>query len=504
MDFGKALDDLIAVFSPERALRRRSFRDAYFGYDAGSPTRKDLPFGVDGRAESINSASRNTLRARARNLERNSDVMGGMLYALENNVVGSHINMQAMSSDKKFNERIEQLFHDWEHCENCDITGQQNLTELTKLALRRIKVDGGILATYVYDKDSKYGLKIQMREVDELVNDNEPKLENGNIVSNGVEMTPYGKPVFYYLNRYDANGFSMEMTPEKVKAENVDFLWKKERPSQYREIPPMARSITRISDIDDYTNAVAFQQKTNACTSAFIETDNQTATVGRMANTNDGERLRELRAGSVIYLRPGEKMKQFSPNGQGTEMENFVITELRMISASHGLSLESATRNVERVNYSSARQNMLADQLTYKEWQQFLIEHFLRKLYVRFVKNCWLLGLLDDTNFNPNNMDYYKAVWLTEGLPWIDPKKEADANTIQLANGGLSFQKFCADNGVDWRERLKEMAEVQKLADELGVKLNYIETVKSLGEKGGEENGNGKDSKNGNENGDIE
>ena len=114
------------------------------------------------------------------------------------------------------------------------------------------------------------------------------------------------------------------------------------------------------------------------------------------------------------------------------------------------------------------------------------------------------MGLLSDTSFNPNDPSYYEAKWLTEGLPWIDPKKEADANTIQLSNGGLSFQKYCADNGVDWRERLEEMAEVQKYANELGVKLNYIELVKQLNERGGEENGDGKNQKGSNEDGNAE
>ena len=501
MDFGKALDDFIAVFSPETALRRRSFRDSYIAYEAAIPTRKDLGFGADGRAEELNSTSRQILRRRARDLERNSDIMSGLLYALENNVVGSRINMQASSNDKEFNEKIEKLFHDWEHCENCDVTEHQNLTEIARMVVRRIKIDGGILATYVYDKKSKYGIKLQMREVDELVGTSEPKLVNGNIIANGIEMTTYGKPIAYFLNTYDANGMTEDLTPQRIEAKNVDFLWDKERASQFREIPSVAKSITRISDIDDYTNAVAFQQKTMACTSAFIETDNYNTTPGRMANTRDGNRLKDLRAGSVTYLNPGEHVKQFSPSGQATEMENFVVAELRMISASHGLSLESATRNVERVNYSSARQNMLADQQTYKVWREFIIEHFLRKLYRRFVESCYLMGLLKDTRFDPDNEDYYNAKWLTEGLPWIDPKKEADANTIQLSNGGLSFQKYCADNGVDWRERLEEMAEVQQYADELGVKLNYIELNKQLNERGGEENGYGKNQESGDEDG---
>lgn len=504
MDFGKKLDNFIAIFSPETALRRRNFREAYGAYDAAMPTRKDLGFGVDGRAEQLNSASRNTLRTRSRNLERNSDVMGALLYALENNVIGAKLNMQAASNDKEFNAKIEKLFHDWEHAENCDVTGQQSLTEIARMVVRRVKVDGGILATYTFDRNSKYGTKIQMREVDELITYSEPKLPNGNVVSNGVEMTPFGKPIAYMLNRYDANGLTDDLTPERIPAERVDFLWNKERTSQFREIPSMAKSITRIADLDDYTNAVAFQQKTMACTSAFIETDNFNTAPGRIANASNNQRLKDLRAGSVTYLKPGERMKQFAPSGQATEMENFVVTELRMIAAAHGLSLESATRNVERVNYSSARQNMLADQQTYKVWREFIIEHFLRKLYIRFIDNCYLMGLLDDTTFNPNDTSYYEAKWLTEGLPWIDPKKEADANTIQLSNGGLSFQKYCADNGVDWRERLEEMAEVQKYANELGVKLNYIELVKQLNERGGEENGYGKNQEGSNENGNAE
>ena len=232
MDLGKTLDNIIAIFSPENALRRRSFREAYGAYDAAMPTRKDLPFGVDGRAEQLNSASRRVLRMRTRNLERNSDVVGGLLYALENNVIGSKINMQAASNDSNFNAVIEKLFHDWEHSEHCDITGQQNLTEIARMVVRRVKVDGGVLATYVFDKNSKYGIKIQMREVDELVEQSEPKLPNGNIVANGIEMTPFGKPIAYMLNRYDANGVTEELTPERIPAERVDFLWNKERSSQ--------------------------------------------------------------------------------------------------------------------------------------------------------------------------------------------------------------------------------------------------------------------------------
>lgn len=485
MNIGNALDNFIAIFSPETACKRRSFREAYYGaYDAASPTRKDMPFGIDGRAEQLNSSSREIILKRCRDAERNSDIVNAMIYALQNNVIGSKINMQADSPSKKFNERIEALFHEWEHAENCDITEAQSLTEIARMAVARYIVDGGVLFTYVIDRKSLIPLKIQVREVDEIVNTSVAKTEKGNVICNGIEMTPYGKPVAYHLIKYDPNGLAQDLNDDIVPAENVDFLWLKNRPSQFREFSPMARSVVRANDIDDYNEAISFKAKVDACTSAFVETDNYNSQPGRPTNNAKGERVTQLNGGSVKYLRPGEKLKTFIPAGQSTEFENFMVAQLRIFASSHGLSLESASRNVERVNYSSARQNMLADQQTYKALRNFFVEHFLRKLYKRFVNVCYIAGLLDGVGFNPNDPIFYNAKWLTEGLPWIDPLKEANANTIQLGNGGMSFQEYCANNGADWRERIEQMAEVKKYAEELGVNLNFIVPEQQTQEEG--------------------
>ena len=475
MGLGETLDNIIAVFSPEMAVRRRNFRLELKGaYDASSPTRKDMPFGVDGRAEQLNSGSRDIVLKRCRDVERNSDILNAMIYSLQNNVIGSKINMQASSPSKKFDARIEELFHNWEHAENCDITESQSLTEIARMVLARYIVDGGIIVTYVTDKKSSIPIKIQLREVDEIVPTSIPKTDGGNVICNGIEMTTYGKPVAYYLRQYDPNGMAEDLNSERIEASRVDFVWNRTRPSQFREMSQLARSVVRINDIDDYNDTVAFKAKVDACTSAFIETDNNMSQPGRNVNTEKGERITKVQGGSVKYLRYGEHFKQFTPSGQATEFENFIVTQLRILAASHGLSLESASRNVERVNYSSARQNMLADQQTYKALRNFIIEHFFRKLYKRFINACWLAGLLDGFDFDPSDPRFYEAKWLTEGLPWIDPLKEANANTIQLGNGGMSFQEYCANNGADWKERLEEMAEVKKYAEQLGVDLNFI------------------------------
>ena len=482
---GNLVDDVKSIFAPESAAKSKAERMGYFGYEAASPTRKDSGFPWDGPAEGINNASRATLRARARDLERNNPITNSIIVAIKNNVVATGFNMQARSNNEVFNQRIEELWEEWSHYENCDYTKHQSLDDLLKLIARRKQVDGGILVTFPIDRNRMIPLTIQLHEVDELTSEN-VAIPNGNIITDGVECTAEGLPVAYWITQTDPAGIILS-EPKRIRAENALFLWDRTRVSQFREITPMASTIVPTKDLGDYANAVAFQQKTAACTSVFVETTNSASTMGRMAAQENGKsNIEQIKGGRVQYLNPGETAKMLIPSGQAAEVGNYLPLQQRMIAAAQGLSLESTSRNVERVNYSSARQNLLADEITYKQMRKELIEYFLRPLYKRFVQVCYLAGLLDGTGFDINDLQYYRAVWLAPSLGWIDPKKEAEANVINLQNGGKSFQQYCAEQGADWRERIDEMAEAQEYAESKGVQLTYTQTKTTADENRGD------------------
>ena len=486
---GSFVDDVKSIFSPESALKSKATRMGYFGYEASHQTRKDNVFPWDGPAEGMNKASRHTLRARARDLERNNPITNSIIMALRNNVIATGFNMQARSNNDAFNKRIEELWEEWSHCENCDYTKCQSLDDLLKLIVRRKYVDGGILVTFPIDINRDIPLTIQLHEVDELTSENVTLLDN-NIISDGVECTQDGIPIAYWITQEDVDGILLA-EPKRIKAEDAIFLWDRTRVSQFREITPMASTIVTTKDVGDYNNAVAFQQKTAACTSVFVETTNTAGAIGRIAQAESKQsNVEQIKGGRVQYLAPGETAKMLIPSGQAAEVGNYLPLQQRMIAAAQGLSLESTSRNVERVNYSSARQNLLADEVTYKQMRKDIIEYFLRPLYKRFVKICYLVGLLDGTGFKPDDKQYYKAVWLAPSLGWIDPKKEAEANTINLMNGGKSFQQYCAEQGADWRDRIDEMAEVNEYAESKGVTLSFNTTNNSgWDEKGDETDG---------------
>lgn len=493
---GDYIDDIKSVFSPRRAAISKAERAAYWGYSAAQETRKDSGISLmdNAMADSVDRASRNVLRARARNLERNSITAGGIDKAFTNNVIGIGFNMQAQSPSDTFNNRIEELWDEWCHHENCDWTKQQSLDDLIELILRRLLYDGGILATFPLDPKREIPLTIQLHEVDEL-DDSLVNAENGNIIVNGVEMTDTAVPVAYWLTQTTPDGYT-PLPPLRYSADDVIFLWKRTRVSQFREVTPFHAAISPAQDLKDYNDAISFQQKTAACTSVYIETDNTINAPGRAINTNDNRRIEHIEGGSVKYLNNGEHAKFLLPTGQANEADNHIATQQRGIASVFGLSLESTSRNVERVNYSSARQNLVIDTVTYDRMKNYLKEYFLRPLYKRFVQICYLKGLLKGTGFELGNKKFYEAKWLTSSVGWIDPLKEAQADTILLANGGVSFQDYVAKHGQDWRERIDEMAEVQAYAKEKGVNLSFSMEDSNINSDNGKEDNNGEENQN--------
>lgn len=445
-----------------------------YAYDASRESRADEPFDkLATQGEIMRGMERPILLARARALERTNPLIGAILSALKNNVIGTGFNMQARSPDEKFNKRIEELWKDWEHHENCDYTQQQGLTDLLKLILCRYFVDGGILITFPMDKEREIPLTIQLHTVDSFDSLEGFKADKNHVLVDGIEMDTGGKVIAYWIKQTLSDGYT-EIEPIRVDAKDAIYLWNKSMPNQSREITQLARDIIPAKDLMDYINVVAMQQKLMASMAIFVERDQgATGVVGRGINTTDGKRIEKFEGGTISYLRNGERMKQPMPTGQASEVGNYMPLQQRLISADLGLSLESTARNVERVNYSSARQNLLSDKVTYDTMKKTLVEYVLRPLYKRFIDVCELKGYLDDTSFKRGDKRFYKADWLAPSIGWIDPRKEAEANSINLMNGGKSFQEFCAEQGVDWRERINAMKEVQDYAKQQGVELSF-------------------------------
>lgn len=166
------LDRLIGWISPQAGAQREAWRQALEEmrhYDAGSYGRPNANwYATNQSAEYTDRYSRDTVRARARDLERNSDIMASVISSFIRNVVGKGVILQAETENAELNKEIEKLWKIWTKKRNCDITGTQSLNQMLRMAVRRKKVDGGILFVKRYTSGGVLPFKLQLFEVDEL------------------------------------------------------------------------------------------------------------------------------------------------------------------------------------------------------------------------------------------------------------------------------------------------------------------------------------------------
>ncbi|MGN8636603.1 phage portal protein [Eubacterium pyruvativorans] len=504
------LDKAISVFSPGWAVRRLASRQVKeqlqkgWAYDSGAGGARNYNWRVaNDSAQQTDKWDRNRVRARARDLERNSDQMNAVIDAVVRNVYGPGWELQAKVGDgerrdyTKVNKQIEAAWKRWKKARNCDITCNQSFDEIIRMCVRRKKVDGGILIVKRYTRNDGFvPLRLQIFEVDELDElQTKPKRVNDTVVD-GVEYNQWNRPVGYWFRQYDIQGYQ-RLEPIYVKAEDVIFYFTKTRPSQIREMSDMTPTILRIRDVNQYLEAVTVKERILACLAVFITKQTAGSSgIGRGINASTHERGgdvykgKTLSPGMISEMAPGEDVKAVAPSGQTQDAANFIRMQQKMLAAGQGMSYEAVSRDMSETNYSSARQSSVEDERTFAAEQESL-EAVMDEIYESFVISLVLAGQIDIPDFWEHKDQYLSHAWIMPAKRWIDPLKEANANATALKTGQKTFQMLCAEYGRNWKDVIDEYAEASKYAEKQDIDLSGVQIPdKAAASKpeGGEDN----------------
>jgi len=449
-------------------------------YDAGNFDRLNAGWiAYNQSAEQTDRYSRDTVRARARDLERNSDMANSVIGAYKRNIVGLGVTLQAKTPSEKLNDAIEEAWKDWCKRKNCDVTETQSFSQMTRMAVERKKVDGGILFKKCYLSGGVVPFRLQALEVDELDATAMVPHGKGNRVVGGIEYNSYNKPVGFWIKQYSLDGFS-NIKPVYVPAKDMIFIFTKRRPSQIREMSDLSPTATRIRDANEFMTAVSVKERIAACLSVFIKKTIPTSGIGRgMAAQQSGPQItyegKSITPGMIKELNAGDEIQVVNPTGQATDAASFVKQQQRLIGAGQGLSYEATSRDMSQSNYSSARQGIIEDEQTYAEDRE-LFDEFRDEVYETFIISGVLCGLFDIPDFwNPEKKKEYLAhKWIASPKKWIDPLKEVQAMKIAVQTGQKTFQQAAAESGRDWKDVVDDMAEVLEYGRKKGIELGGV------------------------------
>lgn len=466
------IDNIIGWISPEWGARREAWRNVLEeqrNYDAGKYDRLNANWRVTNQsAEATDRYSRDTVRARARDLERNSDMMNSVIGPFVRNTVGAGFTLQAETGNRTLNEQIEKLWRLWCKKRNCDVTQTQSFDQMLRMAVRRKKVDGGVLFVKRYTTGGVVPFKLQLFEVDELDSTQVAPKHKGNRVIGGIEYTKYNAPVGYWFRQYTTDGLSVT-EPVYVRAQDVIFYYSKRRPSQLREMSDMSQTINRIRDANEFMVAISVKQRIEACLAVFIKRSIPTTGLGRQTGTSNGPRQsydgKTLAPGMIKEMNVGDEIQVVNPQGQATDAGSFIKLLQRLIGAGQGLSYEATSRDMSETTYSSARQGLIEDSMTYAEENELLAD-VMDEIYETFIISAVLCGALNIPRFWEDKDKYFTHSFVKPPKPWIEPSKEAVATKTAMQTGQKTFKQIAAENGSDWRRQIDDICEVLDYARE--------------------------------------
>ncbi len=219
-----------------------------------------------------------------------------------------------------------------------------------------------------------------------------------------------------------------------------------------------------------------------ACVALFIKKVNPNLGRGRASASGKGYDRRMFTPGMVNELEAGDEVDMINPQGQATDAAQYVKLLNRLVAAGQGLSYEAVARDMSGSTYSSTRQNLIEDGMTYADEVELLTE-VIDEIYESFLISAVLAGKISAPDFWDRKDVYFAHEWVNPPKPWIDPAKEATATQTALRTGQKTFKQIAAENGKDWRDQIDDIAEVLEYSQEVhGLDLSSM----IFGQQGGE------------------
>ena len=409
------------------------------------------------------------LRARARDLERNSPMVRRYLQLIAENVIGDvGIRLQCQNSSDHTNEKLEAAWCAWGRAESCSADGRQSWRALQALIVRSVARDGEAFVRLV--RGGASGLMLQLIDPDQVDEGyNATESETGNVVRMGIEVDSYNRAVAYHVFRQHPGDYVARGRERvRIPASEILHLFLPRRAGQVRGESWMAPVLLPLRMLDGYLEAEVTAARTAAAKMGFIvQTNPEFAGEGPDPDAV-GATSFEAAPGTVDRLAPGESFQSWDPSHPSANVGAFVTQLQHVIAAGLNISHASLSGDLSQVNYSSIRAGMLQERDSWRGLHQWIIEALCEPVYTAWRESAWVAGHIPVRIIPGLHMDHR---WQPRGWAWVDPLRDVQAAALSIAHGFTSPQRVVAEDGDDFAEILAELGKANEMADKAGVTL---------------------------------
>lgn len=389
-----------------------------------------------------------------RQVERDTPLGRAAVDGLVADIVGSGIDVSPREADEATNHDIARLWS--QYVERVTVTGE-TLWQWQRMVVRDLATSGAALARIVVDEEAD-GIPIRVvpLEVEWLSSDSLRSVPAGRVFMRGIEFDALGRPRAYHL-RHPDGGSGGEVVP----AEQVIYIHVPRRAGHRLGEPLLAPVVSRCDQDGRLIEAELRAAVVSAAPTVVLLTEGR---VPRRQDESDDTPM-EIPAGSVVRLRPGEKVESIESHRPNQRIHDFRAGLRGDIAAAVGVSQYWLDRDPSRANYSSMRMDFLAAKRSAIELQEIVGRGTAGRLYeeaLRYI--AILLGgveLVGEYELQPDSWEY------------VDPRKDAEAAILAIDAGLSTYERELASRGRDWRAVLRQRAAEQRYIEELGVPIRH-------------------------------
>jgi lambda family phage portal protein len=415
------------------------------------------------------------LRKMARDLSLNNDYVKRFLFFAESSIVGPRgirLQVRETGTDPRYTHEvyheIESKFRRWGTVGRCDVTKRYNWVDIQKIVIKSILRDGESIIRLLIDQEN--GLRLQLIDSDQLSETANFAHKKNQVVS-GVEFDAFGAPVAYWIkSRFKRPGegsLPERESLQRIPAEEILHLFFNEHVGQVRGHTALSSAISSLNLLDQYKEAELKSSVASSRKMGFYTRDTEQALgeIDFFPENERGEMVDHVESGQNIILPPGVKFVPFDPQHPSKSFSEFCQTILMGVSSSLNINYSSFSGDLSSVNFSSLRQGEISQRDSFRNLQQWLITHFMRPVFERWLNISVLRG---DLPIRSEDIDLFvEPRFSTRAYEWVDPLKNAQANAISVQNGFKTLDDVWQENGKDYDEQIEQIRKERDVKNEI-------------------------------------
>ena len=414
-----------------------------------------------------------TLRARARELDRNEALVNQYVGMLTANVIGptgprlqARVRDERGELDGEVNDRIEEAWDRW-HRAPVSADRKLNLVQFEHLQLHTTARDGESFTRFRIGESRRHGLALQGIDPDLVDETFNAAIDPGRReVMLGIEVDGDGGPMAYHVRQGPTREAYRTGDRVRIPAEEVLHHFQSRRAHQMRGVSWLAPVMLLLHHDEHYTEAELVASRVGAANSFFITSPEDAAVVPRSTSP---EQL-EANPGMGLRLGPGEGVETFTPNHPTTAFSAFDKSIKRRVASGLRASYTGISNDLEGANYSSMKNGLQLERENWRMLQEWWISTFRVPVYEQWLQTAIASGELRLPSADWRR--YTAARWIPRGWQFVEPLKEAQASILLIGAGLTSITRVLGEQGLDLEDIIEERKREKELFADAGIELS--------------------------------